>query len=174
MNQSLYEIGEDLAALEDLLLEVEGDVTGQEEAIDAFLAEMKGKEAEKFTGYRQVIANISALAEAAANEAKRLQAIAKARTNAVDQLKRRLFTYMQLHGLDRVETPLGVFRVQNAGGARIVDLDPRVEEFPEELPEGYRKVVFSPDKVAIRKALEAGEDIDFASLRERGKILVIS
>ena len=39
---------------------------------------------------------------------------------------------------------------------------------PTELPEKFQKVNVEIDKTAIRSALEAGEDLDFARLGDRG------
>lgn len=127
----------------------------------------------KFTGYRKLMVHLESLAEEAKTESKRLAEIARVRQNKVDRLKGRLYQFMTAHNIDKVETPLGTFAIQNNGGALPVEIDEYLLEHPEELPEGYRIVEFKPDKRAIGQALKDGESLDFARYGERGTHLRI-
>jgi len=166
--KTLYDIGDDLWAIDALLEDEDGDVTGQEEAIDAFLAEAKDNLTDKLTGYRRYMAHLDGLAEIAEAEAKRIADIARVRRNKIDRCKDRLYHFMTAHGIDKVVTPIGTFAIQKNGGALPIEIDDYLVAHPEELPEGYRQVEFKPDKIAIKNALSGGEELEFAQFGARG------
>lgn len=58
------------------------------------------------------------------------------------------------------------FKLQNAGGQA-----PLIVE--GEVPERFTKITIENDNSLIRKALESGENLDFARLGERAKVLKI-
>lgn len=81
------------------------------------------------------------------------------------QVSRQLTDAMQETGRTKFKTPLFTFSIQKNGGARPVDL---VGEVPAQwLRPG------DPDTKKIREWLEAGNELPFAVLGERGESLRI-
>lgn len=167
-SHTLYEIGEDLRALDELLSEVGGDVSeaDAEQAIDQFLAENRDALATKLDGYGAVLRAMEADAAFCEAEAARLSERATVRRNNVKRMKARLCQFFEAHGIPKVETPRFRFALTANGGKAPLS----VTIPPDALPEPYRveRVVYSADNDAIRAALEAGELLDFATLGARG------
>lgn len=172
---NLYEIGEDMEALNLLLEEIEGEIEGDEmdAAIDQWIAENADNLKDKADGYGKLIQNKLGQAKMLKEEVQRLQGKAQAATNLANRLKARLHNFMTWQKMDSLESTLFKFKVQKNGGKTPVILEEAMRVRPEELPEGYRRVVFEPDLEAIREALENGEEFEWAELGERGTHLRI-
>jgi hypothetical protein len=154
---TLYEISGDLAALEDLLTEVGGELPDEvaEAAIDAWLEETGTATREKVDNYCGLIRELESRAAARKAEAKRL--------------KSRLLWFFEAHQLKTLETArFRVTAAQNGGLAPLIISVP-LEEVPDEFIEFVRK----PMNPMIRELLEAGERLPFAELGERGKSIRI-
>lgn len=175
MKRTLFNIGEDYAALGELLDEIGGEITSEqaEEAIDEFFAELGDELNIKLDGYAALIREREARAKARDEEAKRIAALAQTDKNTASRLKGRLKSFLEMQGKQKIETARAVIAIQNNGGKAPVILDEYFQAHPEELPEGLRKVVFTPDLDAIRAQLESGEDLGFAEIGERGTHLRI-
>jgi hypothetical protein len=175
MNRTLFEIGDDLYALNDLLSEVGGEVSDEqaESAVDEWFAEVGTELDTKIDGYCALYKHFEAMQKARVDEANRLLALATTDGNNAKRLKTRLHQFFMAHNISKMETLRFKVARQNNGGALPIILDPAVEEHPEEIPEGYRRVVFSPDMNAIANALKAGETFDWAVFGERGEHLRI-
>jgi hypothetical protein len=156
MSRTLWVISEDLQALNDLLAEVDGDVTGEEAeaAIEKWFNELGEERDRKLDGYGALIKQFEAYAKARNEEAKRLSNMASVDANNAGRLKSRLKVFMEQHKTPKIETDRFKFAIQNNGGTVPVILSADAELHPEELPEKYRKVVFQPDMNAIRVDLE--------------------
>lgn len=175
MKRTLFNIGEDLTALAELLEDEGGDISNEEveAAIDQFLEELSGERDKKLDGYCALIAEMEATAKAREEEAKRLNALASVGKGDANRLKSRLKLFLVNQGQDKVETARYKIAIQKNGGKSPVLLGEHFQAHPEELPEGLRKVVFTPDLDAIRAKLEAGEDLGFATIGDRGTHLRI-
>ena len=88
--------------------------------------------------------------------------------NGAKRLKDRLLLFFQAHGIKSLETPRFRVGVQLNGGVA-----PLVIANPNDVPEDYCKVKVEPDNQSIRAALEAGTQLPFAKLGERGYSLRI-
>lgn len=189
MSKTLWEIGDDLRALDDLLYEVGGDVSEAEAeaAIDEWLTETRRAEADKVDAYAALIKTFEARAKAKKAEARHLQDRARIEENAAKNMKERMKLYLEAKGERKVDGNLHGFTVAGTGGRAPVDID---DVDARELPTPYRRARMvllhptdetldaledqcqrldvEPDKDAIREALEAGEDLPFARLGERG------
>lgn len=167
---TLWELEGDLAALEALLQEdASVDEAGQVNAqLDAWLTETEGAFASKVESYVGLMESLNALADARKAEALRVQELERQARNKADRLKAVLREVMLRLGRDKVESTRYKVRLQKAGGALPLVIDEFVE-----IPEQFLAVVKSPDRVAIRAALESGKNLPFAALGERGTILVI-
>ena len=176
-SRTIFDISEDLKALDDLLSDIGGEVTDEEteKAIDAWLAELGEERDRKLNNYAYLIRSIERSNEAVAEEIARLRDRKQAGENKVARLKERLKVYLEVNGIDKIKTDLFTFAVQQSGGKPKVNLVAYYAENPVELPEGLRRVKFEADLEAIREKLEAGEEwvSDFADLSKPGRHLRI-
>lgn len=175
MSQTLYELSEDLAAINDLLTEVGGEITAEdvELIIDSWLEEARDALTGKLDNYVSLIRQFEARADWRKKEAARLRERAEIDQSAADRLKARLKWFFEKHALERFDTPrFGISLAKNGGKTPIV-YAPVVESSPASLPEEFHKRTITADKEAIRAALERGEQLEFAALGERGRSIRI-
>lgn len=157
--RTLFNISDDLLALENLLIESEGEVTDNdaESAIDQWFAELGDARDSKLEAYAFLIRAIESDAEAVKAEADRLKSRQKALENRASRLKERLEVFFQIHSIEKIDTTHFTFAMQKPGGKPKVGIAQQYLDAPEELPEGLRRVKFEPDLVAIRERLEASD-----------------
>jgi hypothetical protein len=62
----------------------------------------------------------------------------------------------------KIQTDLHTFTICKNGGKQGVDIF-------AEVPDSFQRIIYEPDTDKIREALENGEDLPFARLRERGE-----
>lgn len=173
--RTLFEISEDLHFLSDFLTEAGGDITEEslEAEIDKWLADLGAERDTKIDNYCALYKELEARATARKVEAARVADLANIDANAAARLKSRLHKFFIAHNIDKIETlRFKVGRAKN-GGALPVIIDPSVAEAPELLPEHYLKVMYAPDFVAIKADLDAGAELLWAKLGERGEHLRI-
>lgn len=179
---NIYEISKELAEIEYELTELGGEIPdGPEgEALLERLDNVLSLETEKVDAYCALIKNLEARAKARNEEAKRMASLASAEENAAKRLKSRLQAHFKIHGKDGMETLRFKLAIQKNGGKIPVIVSPEAEANPEELPEQFRKVVFSVNRDALLEALQLPEGDEtrmsaeqFAQLGERGEHLRI-
>lgn len=165
---TLYEITDDLLALDALLDEVGGDITDERAAaaVDEWMADLQANLDRKIDGYCSLIQNIDALANAASAEAKRLADLARVRSNKVNGLKDRLKFALETLRMKKVQTAR--FQVSVCGNGGLAPLD-----IHGPVPEHYIKHIPQVDNDSIRADLESGKSLDFAVLMNRGTHLRI-
>lgn len=170
MNRTLLDITEDLQALDDLLTEAGGDITGVEATVDAWLAELEQDLKGKVDNYAALITAMNARADVRKAEADRLYHRSKVDANNARFLRERLKFALQQRGISKLETDRYKVGVSNAGGVA-----PLVIPDPTALPVEFIRVteVREPDKDAIRKMLQSGQTVPGAQLGERGTCLTI-
>lgn len=159
---TLYEITGDYLRLLEMLEE--------EENIDpqAFANTLEGIEGEfevKADNYARIIKELRAESKKYAAEIGRMQARMETLANNEKRLKQHLYNSMKSTGKLKFKTDLFSFGIQKNGGTQPIE----VNEFS--VTKSYMKMV--PDNAKIRKALESGEKLSFAVLKERGDHLVI-
>jgi len=173
VNQTLYQIADDLRALEALLVEAGGDLSSPEAlaAVEAWEAELSTNLAGKVDNYCGLITEIEIRAAARQAESDRLRDLARVDDNAAKALRERLLFVLQTRNVPKVDTER--FRVSVAKNGGKAPLDVRVG--PDELPAWAvrKRTVVETDKDAIRARLEAGESLPFATIMERASRLVI-
>lgn len=166
MNATLYEISADLKALEDLLTEVEGDVTDPQDAqaVEAWRAEFAWQSAQKIDGYVRLWLESAARAAARREEAARLREEAQKAERLCHRLEWLAQQAMQLRGVRKLEGQVHSIGIQANGGSlpvEVLNLDA--------LPREAVVVKVEPDKAAIRRLIELGQmPTDVARLGERG------
>jgi len=164
---TIYDISEDMAALDALLAETGGEITPEAEAaFAAFEAELAANLHSKTDAYCALIAEIDARAAARKAEAKRLADRAKTDERTADALRERLRFVWETRKLGKVETDRFTVSLAKNGGKAPLDIRCGVEDLPSWAVK--TETIASADKDAIRARLEAGEALPFASLMERG------
>ncbi len=162
--RTLFDISTDLEKLSELLDDC--DDTEQQEVISNWLESIGNERDKKVDGYAALIAEIEARADIRLQEAKRLTELANSDKAKVKLLKERLKWFFALHNLKKLETArYKLSLAANGGRAPLVIRD---YILATELPEHFQRVTVEPNTAAIREALEAGEELDFARLGERG------
>lgn len=166
---TLFEIGEDLEAIESLLYELDGDISDPEaaEAIEVWFAEFQQNQGKKIDGYLNLIRKWEAEAAAAKAEIDQYRKRAQVRENRVDAFKARLKLYMETTNQKKIETPTGrAVSIQANGGKVPLWVDENVR--PESLEPRFQKITVAVNNDAIRTAIDAGEALSFARLGQRG------
>lgn len=121
---------------------------------------------EKADGYCAVISRFNGQAEMIKAEIERLTARKQAIENAVKRMKDALLSSMQTTQRSEIKTDLHTIKIAKNGGKQPM-------EITGEVPDSYNRMTIEPDKDKIRAALESGEKLDFAVLKERGQHLNI-
>lgn len=168
--RSLFNISDDLEKLNELLDDAGGD-TQQQELINQWFNQLETERDGKLDSYAALIAEMLARAEVRKAEAKRMMELAAADERRAQLLKERLKWFFETHGLKTIETSRYRISISKNGGKAPLILKP--ELLPNQLPERFQRVSVEPNTNTIRAALEAGEDLDFATLGERGTSLRI-
>ena len=169
--ETLYSISEDLAALEELLIETGGEVSAgvAEAAIDSWFEELGARRDAKVDSYCALIRNLEARATSRKAEAARLSDRARIDTNAIERLKSRLLFFFDKHSMRSLETARFRISAQANGGVQPLAITQPAESLPDEFVELRRE----PLKGLIREMLEAGETLPFAELLPRGRSIRI-
>lgn len=167
--KTLFEIGDELRALYELLDESGGEIaTPEEEAvIVAWFRDLERDEDRKITNYYGLVRQLETESAAAKEESERFAKKAKARENASKRLKELLKVHMEMTGRKRIETTSGrVVAIQNNGGLAPLILADNLDA--STLPAEFLRVRIDPDADAIRQALEQGQALEFAALGKLG------
>ena len=160
---TLYELtGQYLELLEML----ENDDGTEEQVIRDTLEGIDGELEIKADNYAKIIRELSEEAKKFDAEKRRLEARQATLENRVKLLKNNLFFAMKETGKTKFKTDLFSFGIQKNGGIQPMKLIPDIP-----VPAEYCRM--EPDNMKIREALEAGKNLPFAQLEERGEHLMI-
>jgi hypothetical protein len=175
MKKSLFEISEELLALDNVLESLEGKDEDQVAEILKWFEQLATDTLEardrKLDNYAAFIADLEARAAIRKEEAKRLQQLAKIDENKAKRLREKLKVFFEQQNYTKLETPRYKFSLASSGGKIPLMFDDSYS--PSDLPAQFTKSTIEPDMDAIRAALESGETLPFASLGERSKQLRI-
>lgn len=162
---TLFEIGDSLTALDQLLAECGGEITDAEAeaAIDEWLAENSAALETKCDGYGALIREYEARAEAREVEARRLMALAGSDNNNAERLRGRLKAFFEFHGIAKLETERFRFSVAR-NSSRPLIVPPAWERDPAEAPEAFQRRILELDRKAIREAIRNDEETHGACL----------
>lgn len=157
-SRSLYSIGDDLLALEWLLLEAEGvlEPGEEEQIIDRWFNDLRGERDQKLDDYAGLIRATSVRAAVRKGEIDRMGKLLRADSHLADKLKERLLFFLERTGETKIETPHFRIRRQNNGGQLALDWrisEDRYSDLPEPLRE--ERTTYVPNQKEIRKALDA-------------------
>jgi hypothetical protein len=166
MARTIFDITDDMVALGDLLDQAGGDVTDPtvNEIILAWTEDLESDLQSKVENYCWLMKEKEARAAAMMAEADRLKERAQVNKNAAKGLKDRLLFVFENRGIDNVETDHFRVAVTKNGGKNPMGID------EGRVPQKYlaTEVVTTIDKDKIRHDLEAGVDLNFAVLLDRG------
>ena len=154
-NVTLYNIQNEQKAIMAEIEMAEGEITP---AILERIQFVEERFEEKATNYGYVIKTYEDNSKILADEIKRLQELKKKEDRKVEVLTQRIKEAMLQFNLEKVETPIMKFSFRKSTAVEILDenaIEARFSTFKTQ-----------PDKVAIKKALEAGEQIMGAVLVE--------
>lgn len=163
MNASLYEISTDfLKALDGLEVDEETGEIKNFDAVESLNAQFEEK-AESVACY---IKNLAAFADDLKAEEGTLSARRKSAERRIDSMKKYLTSCLESVGKDKVETVRARISFRKSVQVQIED--------EAALPADYvtTTVTKSPDKTAIKKAIQGGQDVTGASLVEKRNIQI--
>lgn len=160
----IYEIP---STLRDLLDRLDADPDTGEVDGDALAAyaEYNAAAAEKLEGTACYVRELKAEADAIKAEEERLAKHRKALENKSERLKNYMMPALEAMG-GKVKGVMASVRIGKSQAVTVFDLDA--------LPDAFKRVVtkVDPDKVALKKALKAGEDIPGAALEDRQSVVI--
>ncbi len=175
VKRTLFEIGAELQALDALLDDLGGDVSDPEvgAAVDLWYASLMADEGRKLEDWVGYVRQLEMEVAVAREEAERFLAKARSREARIEWLKGAMKSHLELTGRTKATTAAGrTLAVQKNGGkAPLAWVGARVT--PDDVPEEFVRVVREVDTDKVRAALEAGRQLPFAKLEERGTHLRI-
>lgn len=167
--QRLYEASGAARELEAMLLDSEGELT---EAMDGHF-DILAKQAESLPAcvdeVLSLVREIEVRAEARKAEAERLRQRAKRDEAVAAWMKGQVLRVMQAEGLKTMETPRWRATAAMPGGKAALEI---VGDVPEWFTR--KEVRITPDKDAIRDAIEGGSTLPFARLVPKQPYLKVS
>lgn len=179
--RTLFEIGAELQALDALLEDLGGDVSDPEvgAAVDLWYASLMADEGRKLEDWVGYVRQLEMEVAVAREEAERFLAKARSRESRIEWLKGAMKKHLELTGRTKATTVAGrTLAVQKNGGkAPMVWVTPEgmlvaslaAADIPDEFCVTRRTI----DMEKVRAALEAGQQLPFAKLEERGTHLRI-
>lgn len=152
---SIYELNKNYMEVAAMLEEAE---TPEEiEAIQNTLEMIDLSIEEKIENTAKYMVNVESDIQGLKTEIDRLTKIKKAKENAVERLKNNVEYAMKQKGIEKLE--VGTFKAyyKKSESVEITNLDV--------IPANYTRVEIKADKVAIKKAIKAGEVVDGAHIQ---------
>lgn len=160
---SLYELTNDYLTLMEYADSTDPD---DEQVFIDTLDGLVGTIENKIDNCAAVMSHMEAHKNMLEKEIERLQAKYNAIDNNQERIKRSIYMTMVAMNKRKISTDLHTFSIRGNGGVKPLTIC-------GEVPDKYQKVIYEPDKAKIRKELEAGKELDFAFLADRGEHLHI-
>ena len=161
---TLYELSADLMYILDL-----SEKEGSEESLEQAMQEIQGSIEHKAESIGKLVKEMQRLAETRKKEAQRMTRRSKIAENAAERAMNYLQENMTLCGMKSLETVSFKFsRCRNSQSPVTIEDHLVPDEYKTET------VQMKIDKDRIRKELEAGTVLPFATLQERGENLRIT
>lgn len=159
---TLFELTDEFQWLHEMATDPDVDPDVFSDTLEALTGELEVKG----RGYVSVIKQLEMEAKQAKEISQQFADKQKTRENHIKQMKEALLFAMTKIGIDQIEAGEWTIKVQKNGGLQPMVID-------GEVPENFKRITIDDDKEKIRKALENGEELDFAHLEERGKHITI-
>lgn len=172
--KNLFDIGEELIAIEEMIEAAEGDIgdPAEEAWITEWLESAAEAQASKVDCYINLVRSFENKAAAAGAEEDRYKKAKTVNHSHASRLLSRLKQHMEKTSQLKIETATGrTVTIQKNGGVAPLIVSPDVD--PTQLSPKFQKLTIELDTKAVRAAIAAGEEVAFASLGERGTSLRI-
>lgn len=160
-NSTLFDLKEQFRALYELAI-----ADDDEQAFLDTLEALKGELEVKAGGYTHVIKQLEMEAKECDNVIANFKAKKEVRENHIKRMKEALMEAMDAAGVESIPAGEYTLKIAKNGGLQPLKID-------GEVPDNYKKVIYEDDKDLIRKALNDGEELEFAHLEPRGRHLNI-
>lgn len=151
------------------ILSMAGSGEFDDELIRNTLEGVEGEIEEKLDSYGIVVNELQNDISKLSYEIDRLSSKKKTLVNSVDYLKRNVMETMERMDKRTVKGDRFTWAIQKNGGKRPVIMKEGYNILA--IPERFQDWTVKPDREQIREALENGEELDFATLGERGESL---
>ena len=161
---TLYELTDELTTLAEMM----EDADTEEQVLLDTIEAVGGEYDAKIENYCKLIKNLDAESKALKEESKRLASRQKTIDGNIARLKAFMMESMKQTG--RTDAG-GLLRARIAKNGGVLPLI--MSANPEELPQEFQKVTIEANNEAIRKALDEGQELEFAQYGERGESLRI-
>ena len=162
---TLYELNVQMQTI----LEMAEDDELDPQLIADTLEGLEGEVEDKLDSYGIVMNELYMDIEKITVEIKRLTDAKKRISNNIDRMKEAVKASMDLMGKKKVQGNHFTWAIQKNGGKAPLIID---EDMPAiSLPEEYQLWDVKPNKEVIRQDLEAGKELPYARLGERGESL---
>ena len=163
----LYEITKEMRVLDELFLSCIDEETGEvkdDGVIDILEQELKIQLQTKGAGIIKSFKNSEAMLNGVDEEIKRLQALKKTISNQINSRKEYIVRNMEIMGITKIETELGNLSLRKSKSVNIYDESLIDKKFIE--IETKEKI----SKTEIKKAIEAGENVQGANIVEKNSL----
>lgn len=167
MQHNLYELTQEQARIEELLIEGGGELTPE---LEEALASNSAALADKVDGYNHIYRRLTSFAAAIKNEKDRLAGLQKTYETAARSLKDHLARAMDAAGIEKLESATCKVTWRRTTAVEISDEDALllpwrqvIEQLSAPLPE-WVEVKASVVKTALRKAIEEGAPVNGAAI----------
>ena len=154
--KSLYEITQEAMELASYLEENDGELN---EELESLLVINQNELQAKAINYGYAIKTIEHDVEAIENELKRLQALKKAKTNAIERMKEAISNAMELYSIEKVESPTLNLSFRKSESVEVHNEDIIPLQFMN------IKEVRTVNKTKIKEAIKNGENVFGATLQ---------
>ena len=161
---TLYELTDELMTLAEMM----EDADTEEQVLLDTIEAVGGEYDAKIENYCKLIKNLDAESNALKEESKRLASRQKTIDGNIARLKAFMMESMKQTGRSDAG---GLLRARIAKNGGVLPLI--MSASPEELPQEFQKVTIEANNEAIRKALDEGQELEFAQYGERGESLRI-
>ena len=162
---TLYELSVQMQTI----LEMAEDTELDPQLLADTLEGLEGEVEDKLDSYGIVMNELYMDIEKITVEIKRLTDAKKRISNNIDRMKEAVKASMDLMGKKKVQGNHFTWQIQKNGGKAPLIIDESVPAIS--LPEEYQIWDVKPNKEVIRQDLEAGKELPYARLGERGESL---
>lgn len=164
-NYLLNSLASSVDGLNEILQRVEDGELTKEIVADTIEA-LQGEISQKCDLVADTLTSMDSDMKALESEIKRLQNRKESLKHSIQLLKDVTKDTLLSADMSKLKTAKHTFSVCNAGGKQSL-------EITSEVPPEFCEIKLEPDTNKIRKALENGQNLDFAKLKERQQILKI-
>ena len=166
---NMYYEEQNILALDSLMMDLVDEETGEIKEVEEF--EKLEREIETRIQYKldtsiKQIREEEAKIEAINSEIERLTKRANTKKEAVDRIKTIVLRFMVNTGKKELDGALGTFKVSKSSAVIVSDFG----KIPKKYVKTTVKETVSPDKKALRKAIDSGEKVDGAYIEYRDNL----